>query len=215
MRSKLHFPLMPVAFLALAGCSTAASMGQALKPINPSGLTSTPTLAPGANPTGANAACAAKNEPILSTKAVNAKVGAQTDIASLIKARLADAKADLDVGVDAEVMARVAASSPANFLLQSKMAADSSSGQASTTNAPPDISAADFFALAKFLRKIKGSGKRVEYYELAYFQGKFINRFGASLKPAELSAKNQDQEIANLVTVFMEAILDEYEEQYD
>jgi hypothetical protein len=76
------------------------------------------------------------------------------------------------------------------------------------------LSVGNFLNLIDFIKNIKGAGERIEYYELSYFKGDFVDRFGSNIKPPESIEKNQDQEFANFFTVFFEAVIDQVEEDY-
>jgi hypothetical protein len=76
---------------------------------------------------------------------------------------------------------------------------------------PSKLYASDFEALYKKLISPNGVDKssRIISYEGAYFKGQFIDRFGTRLPQPTLALTVTDQEIAAVLTTFIEALADD------
>jgi len=97
--------------------------------------------------------------------------------------------------------------SAANLYAQSK-----SSSEAPDAAQPEDITYGDFIDLPGLLKQMSEAGDRTAFYELQYFKGHFVDHFGNAIVPSQITEKNQDQEIQNLLTVFLESVFDDIEE---
>jgi hypothetical protein len=76
---------------------------------------------------------------------------------------------------------------------------------------PSKLHASDFEALYKKLISPNGANKssRIISYESAYFKGQFVDRFGTKLPQPTLALTVTDQEIAAVLTTFIEALADD------
>jgi hypothetical protein len=95
---------------------------------------------------------------------------------------------------------------------QSRFASIDATSPEVQKNQPDSVTSGDFQALQAILKSLKGAGKRAEFYELAYFTGNFINRYGQAITPVEFTETNQDKDFSNLATVLMEALIDDIDE---
>lgn len=195
--------LLGVLLLAVSGCSMFATGFGALHSINPQEVAPTVTGAVAESPAAPDEEKCIENDTTGVTHAL------KTDVSGAVNSQML-------AGVKGEIQKQTAVKSILNFYLASRITADTSGTKSAPAQKPQpaNIGINAFKDLHNFLNTFAGAGERVEFYELEYFKGNFVDHFGNSIKPSSITEKNQDQEIQNLLTVFLEAVIDAADDYY-
>jgi hypothetical protein len=183
-----------VSAFALPGCSTTTSTtGSVFYSVNPKDVVPTVTA------NGGNSAVQAEASSSGGCEKSNMAAGTLA-AASLETGGVETMKLE---GISNPVLKQPAVRSAANLYVTSKTP---------SATQPGDISYSDFIDLPGLLNGMKKAGDRTAFYELQYFKGHFIDHFGNSITPSQVTEKNQDQEIQNLLTVLLDSVFDDIEE---